>query len=818
MTRFTRHAFRVTALLGVALAGMLPALSQCKVTESTRLFEGAQRQIITLENERVMVEVAPTLEGRIISYRDKLTPKTPFEWLDDCPYHYGARWEGKPFTYQITEQTAERASVTVTGGGKISVSLMKYATGLDVAVPVDMKVERTMTIEKGSSRLRVDIKFTNVGEGIAPRFRNMVHTVIGCVPAMPNGGRAFWFLPTANGVEFFDPVRGEKDMWAAISGSDPSFSRFTPGVKADKPRYEAGGWGAVLTSCGPVYIYYDPAKYDFMQFWFGGDAEWHFTYEPHTKPIDLKPGESTTGTFTLAFDSKDVPFNTPTVSYEQPTVPAALQPGATLHLNVRATTVRGTPEQAKVAFEVKDSAGQVILAKEQTGEVQPFVFSPMNVETKLADNATTGIYTWKMTRGDGLQLATGHFEVVSAQELAKREMEKATAELRAQIDKLTADNTNLHNDHEWLVKLWKEDANIAWGLTDPTAWPAHVPNEPIALQVAHNVTPVLGLWQATELPRLTALAAVPVTAWPADPQGLLGALKADRALVRDVAVAKDGKSLAALLVDPGKRAEVVLVSDAGVVKRMGRYADKPGESDDTLGAVARAVAVDADGNIWVTTNAWGKTSIFRTNQDGSPYEESVISDKGAVKKFSPTGQLLGTLSLLDTPIDLVCCQANGTPALLVPYRNVSQYHGAQVREGVMLVRAADVQRIGELKVPAGTISIDEAGRIWTADVAGHITCSDLKGKKLLEVATSPAPAIPDSRLPATSPAPVVLRADGKGHIWALYTLGRKLVDLDATGAPHGDATPVPDTAGNLYRATLTPAGILSVGDKLVWKP
>ena len=59
----------------------------------------------------------------------------------------------------------------------------------------------------------------------------------------------------------------------------------------------------------------------------------------------------------------------------------------------------------------------------------------------------------------------------------------------------------------------------------------------------------------------------------------------------------------------------------------------------------------------VGTNSWGETSVFKLNQDNSPYEESVIGVKGALMKFSPDGQLLGTLSLLDTPTELVLAEA-----------------------------------------------------------------------------------------------------------------------------------------------------------------
>ncbi len=327
------------------------ANAQCTLTESVRKFEGADRNVVRMENARIIVEVVPVLEGRVVRYTEKGKQSSPFEWLDDCPYHYGGRWEGKPFEYRIDSKGPDRAAITVTGGGKIAVALLRQLTGASIANPIDLRVERTMSIEPDSTRLRVDVKITNTGDGVAPLFRYMVHGVFGQVPPMPQG-RAFWFLPAGGIVEFFHADRGNKEMWASAGGApvDHVFSRFTPGRKADKPRYEAGGWGAMLTSAGPAYIYYDPRKFDFMQYWFGGDAEWHLTFEPHTKPVDLKPGESVACTFTLAYDSKDVPFNTATVSYERPTVSEVLLPGSMLRVKARATTVRNTSEHARARF------------------------------------------------------------------------------------------------------------------------------------------------------------------------------------------------------------------------------------------------------------------------------------------------------------------------------------------------------------------------------------------------------------------------------------------------------------------------------------
>ena len=323
--------------------------------------------------------------------------------------------------------------------------------------------------------------------------------------------------------------------------------------------------------------------------------------------------------------------------------------------------------------------------------------------------------------------------------------------------------------------------------------------------------PVLGQWKRNELPVFTAL-----------PRGAAGGLarrrretarpaRADRGLVRDAAPDAAGRGswpLWSIRARSGRRS--CSCRRAASSAASAHFAEQPGESDATLGREARAVLVDRDGNIWAATNAWGQTSVFRTNQDGSPYEETVLGPRGAVKKFSPDGRLLGAVSLLDTPLDLVAVLADDVPVLLASYRSVSQYHGAQVREGIMLVRTADAARIGEVKAPAGSVCVDAAGRVWTADVAGHVSCCDLRGRRLLDAAASPAAAVPDARLPASSPLPVMLRCGTGGGVWTLHTLGRKLAALDAKGEPQGEPQPIAAAAGAVWRLSL--AGARARGD------
>ena len=88
---------------------------------------------------------------------------------------------------------------------------------------------------------------------------------------------------------------------------------------------------------------------------------------------------------------------------------------------------------------------------------------------------------------------------------------------------------------------------------------------------------------------------------------------------------------------------------------------------------------------------------------------------------------------------------------------------------------ADAAKLGEIKAPAGSVAVDASGRLWTADVAGHVACYTSRGVKQFDAAGSPSAAAAGTQLPADVPLPAMLRADAQDAVWALFTAGRKLV-------------------------------------------
>lgn len=641
-----------TGLAGVAVLILAAsAHGAATIKELKREFEGRERTVVVMENDRILVEIVPSVAGRIVSYRDKSKRLSAFEWLDDCPYHYGCRWEGKPFTHQISETGPGKVSLKVEGGGRIAVAQLRGVLGLDLAGALDLTCERTMAIDAKSTRLVVQIKITNTGDAVAPQFRYMMHGVWGQVPRQPFA----FLLPTESGLQFFDGARARKEFAEAIhqTGKDPNhrFNRFVPGRRADKPRYVPAGWVALLTSAGPTYVYYPREQYDFFQYWYGGDSQWHWTSEPQSKAVDLAPGQSVEIRFTLAYDASEVPFNTKTVAVLPPELPQTVTRGFTLPIQSQATTARNTSEQAQFTFVIKSPDGRTVFEETAAKAVKGFAFESLDLAYAVPEDAPLGKYSWRAVLPDGKTLAQGAFEVLTPEEFSKRKTEAAIARTKADYERKLKDLSEKHRGATRLAGGWRRGMEFALSMRDPEGW--DVPAEPVAavsVRRLKDAVPVIGRWKEREPPRIQRYAPAELRPWPAEAAAGLAKLGSDQAHVRDLAVTPDGK-LVVLVVDPaGKRVQVVRVGPGGVEHRFGRYADQPAEDDDRLGDQARALAVDDGGNVWVATNVWGVTSVYVPGPTGQPSEETRPGVKGAVKKFDAGGKLLGSVSLLDPPI------------------------------------------------------------------------------------------------------------------------------------------------------------------------
>ena len=136
----------------------------------------------------------------------------------------------------------------------------------------------------------------------------------------------------------------------------------------------------------------------------------------------------------------------------------------------------------------------------------------------------------------------------------------------------------------------------------------------------------------------------------------------------------------------------------------------------------------------------------------------------------------------------------------------------------MVVRVRDVQRLGEVKVPAGSAAVDREGRFWSSDVAGHVARFNRFGKQLVALKGSPKAADINAQLPFNALVPAIVRSDGKVQVWVLYTLTRKLVTTAPAGKGERKVRAIPATVGRPLALIPTPAGPLVIGDQGAWKP
>lgn len=421
MSTGKRNAALLLCLVSLGLSQLL--MAACKVSEGVQQFAlndagwnvKKECNVITLENERVIVQVAPDADGNVIRIADKTKTDTPFCRLDDNFSSTGS-WQGKPYTYRIEERGPNRAAVTLLGSG----TLTPWVSGTkDPAVPAELTIQRTMSIDAKSSCVRIDMKITNAGQAVIPAFRYMAHAVY-TYKFLP-GGTVYTYLPLENGVRIFDYDRIVKDKFLAAHMTDGNpFLRWSkPGTTIDKARYAANGWMAMYSDSGYSYLFYDPAQFNFVSLWVGTHpAEW-LTLEPNTKAIDLKPGGSVAFSYTFASDARDVPLKGKTLIYEPPTLPTVAVQGSIIPFIVRATTVRDMPEQAKVQLVIQQKKRTLVKLPIQW-VVNPFLPTELPANCPLPKNMKPGMYTWTATDATGKKLATGNLEIISQQEADKR--------------------------------------------------------------------------------------------------------------------------------------------------------------------------------------------------------------------------------------------------------------------------------------------------------------------------------------------------------------------------------------------------------------
>ena len=142
---------------------------------------------------------------------------------------------------------------------------------------------------------------------------------------------------------------------------------------------------------------------------------------------------------------------------------------------------------------------------------------------------------------------------------------------------------------------------------------------------------------------------------------------------------------------------------------------------------------------------------------------------------------------------------------------MSAYHGAQGREGIVLIKTATGQKAGEIKVSGGSVAVGSS-KLWIADVAGRAANHRLTGR--LEFAVENArPAAPlEQKANTDEPMPLLLANAADGGCWFIERKPRRLGRWDAAGQPAG-TSPLPESLGEIVGVKQTTAGLLLIGTR-----
>lgn len=390
--------------------------------------------ILTLENNRISLDIVPEVGGNILKYHDKQSPnfkqdKAHSDWwgnsadafqrMDDS-FGDSGQWKPEPHTYSIDEHGPRRAAVTVTGNGQ----LLRPAQEEGAAPPpVRMQIKRTVSIDATTTRMQVDVTITNKDTVRVADLRYMVHPLY-LQKTLP-GPRYYIFMPSPSGVQTFDYERLVKGSYLARTA--PARHPFRAWSKKPedltKGRYPAGGWLAMSGDSGNQYLSYDPQKFDFVSLWTGSHpAEW-MTMEPHSKAFDLQPGQSMKLGFTLALDARDISIKEPAIVTNLVAVPQKLVRGQDFEVVIRAATFLDQPQKSVLKWQCLDAKGKAVVERTLTAQLTPFRFTDILSREKIPLSMRAGFYDWTLIDfASGRKLAGGRFEVLDKAESSRTQL------------------------------------------------------------------------------------------------------------------------------------------------------------------------------------------------------------------------------------------------------------------------------------------------------------------------------------------------------------------------------------------------------------
>lgn len=234
------------------------SVEKCTVSKDVPYnLDGEDYKATIMENSLIKVIVLPDYGARIIEYVLKSTGHNQFDpeagnpGLKDIVGEYGQSGYSSGCFFCM-----EPYKIDFNKKDNGEVSVLAYVSSDAV------KVERNMTIYPGSTRLNINVKYTNIGDEVIEGFKVRIH------PIMAIGGK------------------GNAEHTILIPQGDEIVNvKEATSVKAQK-----GWWlGFATKEREAVILTYNPSEVDEVSVYIGGES---YNMEYTGKPKDAKKGDS----------------------------------------------------------------------------------------------------------------------------------------------------------------------------------------------------------------------------------------------------------------------------------------------------------------------------------------------------------------------------------------------------------------------------------------------------------------------------------------------------------------------------------------------
>lgn len=231
------------------------ASGECTAVNIDYTLDGEKYKAVVLENSLVKAVVIPEYGGRIVEYTLKSTKHNQLDNTTGNPGLKDVVGEEGQSGYSAGGFAQLPFKVTIQKEGKEVILFAEAASD-------NLKVEKTMTLTAGSTKLNLKVKYTNIGKETLEKLLVRIH------PCISTGGNQavddIFVIP--------EPGKVKKNTTDAHTKADCGWwLAFDPKVKE------------------MLFMTFKPEEVDDLYLYLGGDS---YNMEYMGKPSDTKKGES----------------------------------------------------------------------------------------------------------------------------------------------------------------------------------------------------------------------------------------------------------------------------------------------------------------------------------------------------------------------------------------------------------------------------------------------------------------------------------------------------------------------------------------------